>query len=196
MNIVIILIVVAVIIFVVKKNKKDTSKHVDESTPSAATYTSTASSSVNVAEFSDNPILAEGLAKLKSAVTPNRHGEYNDAKKIGKTIGAINEKVSTILTPDSEEYVEYFHSLYHAVIGVMISSPDSKMRNAIEYTLNQQAEWEQHGKCQTFVKGLSEDSLVAEAEVIMTACEKCWFDNVKTTMWRKDMEKFNLPKSV
>lgn len=194
MSIIIILIVVAVIVFAVVKKK-----NANPGTISTSNTAGRVSSEVlegDVEDFSANPILADGLSKLKSAVAPNKHGEYNDAKKIGKTIATINEQVSTILKPGSEEYVKYFHSLYRAVIGSMVSSSDSKMKKAIEYTLNQQAEWEQTGKCQTFVKGLSEDSLVAEAEVIMTACEKCWFDQIKTTMWRKDMEKFNLPKSV
>lgn len=67
---------------------------------------------------------------------------------------------------------------------------------ATEYTLLQQYDWETKGKCQTFVKGLSEDPLVAKAEIIMSICEKCWFKNIKTTMFRKDMEKFNLPHSL
>lgn len=193
MSIVVILIVVAVIVFVVKKKK---AKSADEPTSSKAAYAPMASSAADPSDFSANPVLAAGLTKLESVVAPNKYGEYNDCKKVGKTIAEINEKVSAVLKPGTEEYVEYFHSLYHTVISSMISSSDSKMKDAIEYTLNQQAEWEQNGKCQTFVKGLSEDPLIAEAEVIMTACEKCWFSNIKTTMWRKDMEKYNLPKSV
>lgn len=192
MSVIVFIIVVAVVIVVVRKSKSRSAEH----EVSQVTYETAELPSGATADFSDNPVLVSGLNKLRAVVSPDKYGDYNDCKKVGKTIGEINEEVSAILQPGSPEYVEYFHSLYRAVIGSMLSSPDDKMREAIAYTLNQRQEWLQTGKCQTFVKGLSEDPLVADAEVIMTACEKCWFGNLKTTMWRKDMEKFNLPESV
>lgn len=190
-SIIVIIGVVAVIIW--KKSKK--------SSPSATTsgYESeyiedSSDGEVDTYDFSSNPVLKKGLDRLKSVVTPNKHGEFNDAKKIGKTIASINEEVSAVLPAGSEAYVEYFESLYRNVIVYMLNSSNRMQAEATAYTLEQQAAWEKTGKSQTFVKGLSEDSLVAKAEVIMAVCEKCWFGNIKTTMFRKHMEKYNLPR--
>lgn len=183
----------AIIVVVIKKKKG--SKSDDDFTENTSSDVAVPHETVENGDFSRNPILADGLAKLKKVVAPDKYGDYNDCKKVGKTIAKINEEVSTVLRPGSSEYVEYFHSLYHAVIASMYNSPDKKMKETMEYTLHQQEEWEKTGKCQTFRTGLSPDPLIAEAEVIMTACEKCWFKNIKATIWRKDLEKYNLPKS-
>lgn len=190
-TVLILAIIVVVVILLKKKNKSS-----DQAASAAAAQVSAEFSTGETADFLSNPVLAAGLAKLKAVVVPDKHGDYNDCKKVGKTIAKINEEVSAVLTPGSEEYINYFHALYRTVIGSMRSSSDNMMSSAMEYTLIQQEEWMENGKCQTFVKGLSDDPLVAEAEVIMAACEKCWFKNIKTTMWRKDMEKYNLPKSL
>lgn len=192
---ILIVIVIAIIVVVVIRNKKKTGAAVQRSSEGTLPNAKSQYDQVEEQDLSNNPVLAEGLKTLLKVVTPDKYGDYNDCKKVGKTIEKINKDVSAILQPGSSEYVEYFHSLYHTVIDSMYNSSDKKMKETMEYTIHQQEEWEKTGKCQTFRTGLSPDSLVAEAEVIMTACEKCWFKNIKATIWRKDLEKYNLPKS-
>lgn len=81
-------------------------------------------------------------------------------------------------------------------MGRMLGSGNNMLVSALEYTREQQMDWIEKGKSQTFVKGMSDDPLVAKAEVIMSVCEKCWFKNIKATMFREDLEKHNLPKSL
>lgn len=153
MGIIITLAVIAIIIVAVKKSKGS------KASPSIQKLETqvTLDSNTDFSKFQNNEILNWGLNTLLAVVSPDKHGDFNDAKKVGKTIAQINSEVSTVLQPGSQDYIEYFNTIYENVIYSMRRSQVNMQAEATEYTLLQQYDWETKGKCQTFVKGLSED---------------------------------------
>lgn len=196
----IILFLVATIVIYIRNNsgkKRDTPvRNSDNVTPEQPIYSAESGENEADDDIEGDPLFKKSLDKLTSVVMPDKYGDFNDAKKIGKTIAKINEEVSGYIRPGTEKYVRFFDVLYTIVMGRMLKSGNKMLISALEYTREQQMDWIEKGKSQTFVKGMSDDPLVAKAEVIMSVCEKCWFKNIKTTMFRKDLEKHNLPKSL
>ena len=196
----IILFLVATIVIYIRNNsgkKRDTPvRNYDNVTPGQPIYSAESGENEADDDIEGDPLFKKSLDKLTSVVMPDKYGDFNDAKKIGKTIAKINEEVSGYIRPGTEKYVRFFDVLYTIVMGRMLKSGNKMLISALEYTREQQMDWIEKGKSQTFVKGMSDDPLVAKAEVIMSVCEKCWFKNIKTTMFRKDLEKHNLPKSL
>lgn len=191
-TLIVIILVVAVVIYrrISSNNKKELPvRNTDNAIPPEY-------STETGEDIEENPLFRKSLDKLTSVVMPDKYGDFNEAKKIGKTIAKINEEVSGYIKPGTEEYVRFFDVLYIIVMGRMLRSGNNMLVSALEYTREQQMDWIEKGKSQTFVKGMSDDPLVAKAEVIMSVCGKCWFKNIKATMFREDLEKHNLPKSL
>lgn len=136
------------------------------------------------------------VTKLLNAFSPNKNGEFNDAKACGLALAETDATVSKILGKRSDNYVVFFAVSYDRILSSMLGSDNATLIEYARYTLDQVEEYYATGKCQTFVKGLHPDGLVARAEILMAIIEKCWFGNKKTTMFRKDMEKHTLPSST
>lgn len=194
-TIIVLIAVVGVVVY--SKSKKKKTVTID---PERSAALRAASSEATIEDFDEfmrkfdyGGVLTNAFNSLRQAVLPDKYGKYKFEDKVGKIFKKINEEVSQVLEPGSENYVNFFKVLYWKVMREMSKSSDPKMVEYLEYSISEREEWETKGKSQTFCKGMSDDPLVATAEVIMAAVAKCLYKNKKTTMFRKDMEKYNLP---
>lgn len=211
MLVVVIIIAVVVVFFVIKKKKTSTPmipveqmeltndmmfnnsvlvpQELDQNVDKAARFK-------EIIKSDSTGALQTATGDLMKVFFPNKHGEFNDAKACAKHIANAEEVAAKMLGKGTTDYVIFFATIYDQIMARMLSSDNKKIVEFASYTLTQANEYYSTGKCQTFVKGLHPDGLAARAEILMAVTEKCWFDEKKTTMFRKDMEKRTLPTAT
>lgn len=205
-TIIIILIIVAIIYFATKSKKQNDNATTaapatgsDDAFDDLIAETIGSSRALQTDENAapvDKALLDQKVTELTQVMMPNKHGDFNDMKKVGKTLAKMNEEISKTYAKGTPEYDTFFNALYAMTLFRILHSGNEKLKAVTQYTI---VEWDQcldNGVSKSFKKGVSEDLLVSKAELLMAIAEKCWFDNIKLTLFRKDMEKYNLPSST